>query len=51
MMARCTIEPAVSENGDKVYPDLDDFKDGGATLLPGAFNIRFVEREDPVIIT
>ncbi|KAI9486152.1 MAG: cytochrome P450 [Benjaminiella poitrasii] len=50
MMARCTIEPAISSTGEKLYPDLDDFKDGGATLVPAPFYLRFVEREDRLVV-
>lgn len=49
-MARCTIEPAIGSNGEKIYPDLDDFIDDGATLAPAPFSIRFVERKDRVTI-
>lgn len=50
VMARCTIEPDVDPQGNLVYPDLDDFKDGGATLLPAPFKVRFVERKDRIIL-
>jgi hypothetical protein len=48
VMARCNIEPAIAPNGDKIYPDLNSFKDGGAVLLPGAYKVRFVEREESI---
>lgn len=47
-MARCRIEPALSENGDKIYPNLVDVNDGGSTVSPLPFKVRFVEREDRV---
>lgn len=49
-MARSRIEPVIGPNGDKIYPDLNDFKDGGSVLLPAPFRIRFVKREDRVVI-
>ena len=50
MMARCTIEPLIAANGEKIYPNLDDFTDSGSTLTPGPFKLRFIEREDRVLI-
>ncbi|KAG2230874.1 hypothetical protein INT48_003037 [Thamnidium elegans] len=50
VMARCRIEPALSENGDKIYPNLVDVNDGGSTVSPLPFKVRFVEREDRVIL-
>jgi hypothetical protein len=49
-MARCTIEPALNTEGIQIYPDLDDVRDGGATLLPAPFKVRFVERENRLIV-
>jgi hypothetical protein len=48
LMARCTIEPDIDPDGNKIYPDLDVYEGGGATVMPGEFKIRFIERENRI---
>ncbi|KAL0137876.1 cytochrome P450 [Mucor lusitanicus] len=45
VMSRCTIEPILP-----VYPNLDDVRSAGATVVPGPFKLRFVERDDRRIV-
>lgn len=49
-MGQTRIEPLIGPKGEKIYPDLNNLKDGGSVLLPGPFSIRFVRREDRVVI-
>ncbi|KAI7904795.1 cytochrome P450 [Cokeromyces recurvatus] len=49
VMARCKIEPTISPTGEAIYPDLNDFKDDGATLVPSPFYIHFTERENKLV--
>ncbi|KAK4512490.1 uncharacterized protein ATC70_003191 [Mucor velutinosus] len=50
VMSRCTIEPAIASNGQDEYPNLDDGRSVGATVVPGPFKLRFVERSDRTIV-
>jgi hypothetical protein len=50
VMARCTIEPALNMDGSQIYPDLDAVRYGGATVLLAPFKIRFIERENRLIV-
>ncbi|KAL9544497.1 hypothetical protein MBANPS3_007598 [Mucor bainieri] len=50
VMSRCTIEPAIASNGRSVYPNLSDVRNAGATVVPGPFKLRFIERDDRKIV-
>ncbi|CAO3682084.1 unnamed protein product [Rhizopus stolonifer] len=49
ILAVCTIEPALSPSGEKIYPNLDEFVDTGVVIAPAYTKIRLVERENKVI--
>lgn len=49
-MAQTRIEPLIGSSGEKIYPDLYKFVDAGSVLMPGPFKVRFVRREDRVVI-
>lgn len=49
-MARCTIEPALTPKGQLIYPNLTDIRNEGATVVPGPFKLRFIERDDRLIV-
>ncbi|RCI06100.1 hypothetical protein CU098_013289 [Rhizopus stolonifer] len=50
VMARCEIKPVLSQDGTELYPDLDDLHDGGATVQPNPYNIRFAQRENRLVV-
>ena len=49
IFARCTIEPAQDAQGKPILPDLDAPRDGGITVLPPHYRVRFVPRPDALI--
>ncbi|CEP10775.1 hypothetical protein [Parasitella parasitica] len=50
VMARCTIKPTNLPNGQSVYPNLNDIRGRGAAVLPGPFRLRFIERDNRLIV-
>ncbi|KAL7326998.1 hypothetical protein PS15p_209253 [Mucor circinelloides] len=50
LMARCTIEPATASNGQVVYPNLYNVRNAGTAVMPGPFKLRFVERDNRLIV-
>lgn len=51
IMSRCTIEPVIASNGQAIYPNLNDVRNAGETVVvPGPFKLRFVERDDRTIV-
>lgn len=49
-MSRCAIEPALDTNGKQIYPDLNVHSVDSATVKPDPFQIRFVERENRLVV-
>lgn len=49
IFARCTLEPALDDQGKPMLPDLDAARDGGITVLPPEYRVRFVPRADALI--
>ncbi|KAJ8655157.1 hypothetical protein O0I10_009192 [Lichtheimia ornata] len=49
IFARCTLEPALDDQGKPVMPDLDAPRDGGIIILPPHFHVRFLPRADALI--
>ncbi|KAI7885068.1 cytochrome P450 [Lichtheimia hyalospora FSU 10163] len=49
IFARCTIEPALDAQGKPILPDLDAPRDGGITVLPPHYRVRFIPRPDALI--
>ncbi|KAI8375700.1 cytochrome P450 [Choanephora cucurbitarum] len=49
VVARCDVKPALSSDGKEIYPDLNALHDGGATVHPLPFQLRFVLRESLVV--
>lgn len=44
-LARCTIKPALSHRGSKLYPSLDSYNEIGGIKIPLDFKIRLIEHE------
>ncbi|KAG1456587.1 hypothetical protein G6F56_006794 [Rhizopus delemar] len=49
ILATCTIEPTISPEGNKVYPDLEEVVDTGFVIGPTPFKIRLAERENKIV--
>lgn len=49
IFARCTLEPALDDQGKPVLPDLDAPRDGGIIILPPHYKVRFLPRADALI--
>ncbi|CEG82460.1 hypothetical protein RMATCC62417_16529 [Rhizopus microsporus] len=45
LLAKCTIEPALTESGEKIYPELDKWVEKDGTVVPLPFKTRFVQRK------
>lgn len=45
MFARCVIEPVIPGS----YPDIDDAKNAGLTVLPKEYQVKFTKRADALI--
>ncbi|KAI8327318.1 cytochrome P450 [Blakeslea trispora] len=48
VVARCDVKPALSPEGKEIYPNLNTLHDGGATVHPLPYQIRFALRESLV---
>ncbi|CAO3691340.1 unnamed protein product [Rhizopus microsporus] len=44
-LARCTIKPALSHRGNKLYPSLDSYSEIKGIKIPLDFKIRLIEHE------
>ena len=45
LFAHCKLEPPTSG----ILPDLNDFRDGGAVVVPPPYELRFTRREDALL--
>jgi hypothetical protein len=50
LLSQCTIEPEISSTGEYIYPDLNTYVDRGVTINPADCKLRFVKRENRIII-
>ncbi|KAG1474830.1 hypothetical protein G6F56_000105 [Rhizopus delemar] len=44
VLTKFSVEPALSSNGEKLYPDLNDSVDTGITIYPVPYKVRLIER-------
>lgn len=45
LMSQCNIRPALTVEGDKLYPDIDNYIEAGVMAVPMDFKARFIERD------
>ncbi|PHZ09130.1 cytochrome P450 [Rhizopus microsporus ATCC 52813] len=45
LMSQCNVRPALTVEGDKLYPDIDNYIEAGVMAVPVDFKARFIERD------